>query len=914
MTTTTLNRNNLINDNNCAGCLTPINGSVISFGNSLFHSSCFTCAKCHQHVENQQNLLILTDGRPICKNCSYRCKLCGTHIDNEAIVTGNDTYHVECFRCILCKKNIDDLIYTQTSKGIYCTTCYKKCKNHNGFTDRPLPAIPSPIENVTQTQQLRYSIKNSNFNHQLTSSSSSSTSSSISSSSSSSPIPSPTTSSSIQMMKFSNVLGSSSISSSINMDRKSKLSNSNDSTDLSSTLSTSLSFNYKNSNITNSKFNCASNLLQFSLDNLPSTNKTTTTNNIDITNINDIDELKRLLKQTTDKLKTTETSFTKLKSASEKALDEFTKAKEEFAKEIASKQQQEYTIIQLKQELSSLQKSSLTSSSSSASISSSSKTAETSSIKEGEKPKEKSLLAEKEIDRLASVKVELERSCNKLKEYRDSLAYEIDEKINKQQQTQAGLESSVENKNILEKQILGLKEHIDSLKKERDGLKNETEELNKSRDDVIHEMVLLNTKIAELSSLNNDLSRRMTEREREAAAVMAGTSFLNHAPSPSPSTELLSCSPVSMQRKGSEASIIMQRVTSKDSTSSKDSSSKMFKLKKPKSVFTKLSNYNPSSHKKDRSISPSNSNHHIYNNQDNYSIYNLNSNSSFNIIGEMMRKDSKQSCDTTGGVAHNFIQTSVLRSVKCIGCGEKFWGSNEYKCQHCGSYAHLKCMTNIPTFCYETSSSLELASPTDSVVSKQDNIFGTDLTARVAIEERDIPILVERCIEAVEARGMDYEGIYRKSGGAAQMRSIQMSFETNEPLDLKDEDTINDICAVTSVLKQYFRELPNPLLPYELYDQFMDAVRLTGQPKLDRFIELTSQLPKPNYDTLKLLMTHLDNVQKQSVQNLMTTKNLAMVFGPTLMKDKDASRDLLDMSYKNATVEFIINNVNDLFN
>lgn len=72
---------------------------------------------------------------------------------------------------------------------------------------------------------------------------------------------------------------------------------------------------------------------------------------------------------------------------------------------------------------------------------------------------------------------------------------------------------------------------------------------------------------------------------------------------------------------------------------------------------------------------------------------------------------------------------------------------------------------------------------------------------------------------------MDYEGIYRKSGGAAQMRTIQISFETNELLDLKDEDTINDICAVTSVLKQYFRELPNPLLPYELYDQFMEAVR-----------------------------------------------------------------------------------------
>jgi hypothetical protein len=45
----------------------------------------------------------------------------------------------------------------------------------------------------------------------------------------------------------------------------------------------------------------------------------------------------------------------------------------------------------------------------------------------------------------------------------------------------------------------------------------------------------------------------------------------------------------------------------------------------------------------------------------------------------------------------------------------------------------------------------------------------------------------------------------------------------------------------------------------------------------------------------------------------MTTKNLAMVFGPTLLHDKDATRDLLDMSYKNATIEFIINHTPLLF-
>lgn len=102
-------------------------------------------------------------------------------------------------------------------------------------------------------------------------------------------------------------------------------------------------------------------------------------------------------------------------------------------------------------------------------------------------------------------------------------------------------------------------------------------------------------------------------------------------------------------------------------------------------------------------------------------------------------------------------------------------------------------------------------------------MFGMDLSEVAAREERTVPLVVEKCIEAVEARGMDYEGIYRKSGGAAQMRAIQQAFENGTPVDLTDEEKYNDICAVTSVLKHFFRELPNPLLTYELYSSFVEA-------------------------------------------------------------------------------------------
>ncbi|CAO3599766.1 unnamed protein product [Absidia cylindrospora] len=657
--------------------------------------------------------------------------------------------------------------------------------------------------------------------------------------------------------------------------------------------------------------NRASELLKSSLEHIPSSSiDYHTTNNTTLPD--NIDDLKQRLMRQTEQLTLSETNISTLKVASQKALDEFTTAKEEFAKEMETRQQHEYTILQLRHQLTSLQQHQQHSASSS----------------NGD-----SEFSENEIDRLTNRKVDLEKTCHQLKAYRDVLAAQIDD--------QAGLESL-----ILEHYPMALQEHIQSLRNERDALQHEMEGLNKARDDVIHEMIVLNTKNAELSSMNNDLSRRMSEREREAAAIMAGTSFLHHTPSPSPSTEWLA-SPVSspaspssfiMQRKSSDTSLLMQRITSQDSTTSSSSNSKMFKMKKKSkpNVFNKISSFGngatqQNSSKKDTNPSFSAGPLSPYTLDDTQSLYNLNTavssndllsnnNSSSSKTGRYYRKDSKQSYDdntthtSNNNGTHAFLPSSFLRPVKCSACGDKIWGTTGYRCQGCGLICHSKCLVHLPILCSATSSSLELVSPTESDGTKSVSMFGTSLACRVAFEERDVPLLVEQCIAAVETRGMDYEGIYRKSGGAAQMRTIQLAFESNDLLDLNNEDDINDICAVTSVLKQFFRELESPLLTFELYDPFMDAVRmLRGDAKIDKFIELISQLPKANYDTMKLLMIHLDNVRNRSDENLMTTKNLAMVFGPTLLRDKDATRDLLDMSYKNATIEFIINHTRLLF-
>lgn len=100
-------------------------------------------------------------------------------------------------------------------------------------------------------------------------------------------------------------------------------------------------------------------------------------------------------------------------------------------------------------------------------------------------------------------------------------------------------------------------------------------------------------------------------------------------------------------------------------------------------------------------------------------------------------------------------------------------------------------------------------------------LFGSELAERADFERRQIPSIITRCIEEVELRGMDQEGIYRKSGGTGQINNVKEGFDKNENFDISDPDL--DIAAVTSVLKQYFRKLPTPLLTYDVYDAVLES-------------------------------------------------------------------------------------------
>jgi hypothetical protein len=162
-------------------------------------------------------------------------------------------------------------------------------------------------------------------------------------------------------------------------------------------------------------------------------------------------------------------------------------------------------------------------------------------------------------------------------------------------------------------------------------------------------------------------------------------------------------------------------------------------------------------------------------------------------------------------------------------------------------------------------------------------LFGSDLVERADYERRQIPSVITRCIEEVELRGMDIEGIYRKTGGSGQVKLIQEGFERVEDFDISDPGL--DITAVTSVLKQYFRKLPVPLLTFDVYDRILESIcKLSiglqvGVTNIFPAVEETRErcahlrntfnmLPPKHRDCLEFLIFHLARVAMREGENL----------------------------------------------
>jgi Rho-type GTPase-activating protein 1/2 len=158
---------------------------------------------------------------------------------------------------------------------------------------------------------------------------------------------------------------------------------------------------------------------------------------------------------------------------------------------------------------------------------------------------------------------------------------------------------------------------------------------------------------------------------------------------------------------------------------------------------------------------------------------------------------------------------------------------------------------------------------------------------------------------------MESEGIYRKSGSKTQTDAVKDMFQRGSEKEISDPEF--DINAVASALKQYFRNLPTPLLTHDVYDKLLESTKLEPEKRIIALRHIMEELPPRHKDTLIFLIFHLSQVVKLADVNLMTSMNCGVVFAPTIMVGEDAQQDLHNTQQKNLLITFLIDNCDEIF-
>ncbi|XP_058140084.1 rho GTPase-activating protein 23 isoform X2 [Dasypus novemcinctus] len=167
--------------------------------------------------------------------------------------------------------------------------------------------------------------------------------------------------------------------------------------------------------------------------------------------------------------------------------------------------------------------------------------------------------------------------------------------------------------------------------------------------------------------------------------------------------------------------------------------------------------------------------------------------------------------------------------------------------------------------------------------------FGVRLEeCQPATENQRVPLIVAACCRIVEARGLESTGIYRVPGNNAVVASLQEQLNRGPgDINLQDERW-QDLNVISSLLKSFFRKLPEPLFTDDKYNDFIEANRIEdSRERMKTLRKLIRDLPGHYYETLKFLVGHLKTIADHSEKNKMEPRNLALVFGPTLVRTSE---------------------------
>uniref|UniRef100_A0A7N6B590 Rho GTPase-activating protein 29 n=1 Tax=Anabas testudineus TaxID=64144 RepID=A0A7N6B590_ANATE len=276
-------------------------------------------------------------------------------------------------------------------------------------------------------------------------------------------------------------------------------------------------------------------------------------------------------------------------------------------------------------------------------------------------------------------------------------------------------------------------------------------------------------------------------------------------------------------------------------------------------------------------------------------------------------------------------QTHKLRKLrapsKCRECDSLvvFHGA---ECEECSLACHKKCLETLAIQCGHKKLQGRL------------HLFGIDFGQAAKNSPDGIPFIIKKCTSEIESRALNIKGIYRVNGAKSRVEKLCQAFENGQDLVELSDLSPHDI---SNVLKLYLRQLPEPLILYRYYNDFIglskECQRVIveeadkppntqagekGRPsiQLNRVLfkirDLLRQLPTSNYRTLRYLITHLNIVTEKADENKMTASNLGIIFGPTLVKPRQTDAEvslssLVDYPYQALMVELLVRHFKTVF-
>uniref|UniRef100_A0A8C4HQ32 Myosin IXA n=1 Tax=Dicentrarchus labrax TaxID=13489 RepID=A0A8C4HQ32_DICLA len=240
---------------------------------------------------------------------------------------------------------------------------------------------------------------------------------------------------------------------------------------------------------------------------------------------------------------------------------------------------------------------------------------------------------------------------------------------------------------------------------------------------------------------------------------------------------------------------------------------------------------------------------------------------------------------------HIFKSTQYSIPTYCEYCSSLIWMMDRAcvcKCECACKVAHYVCV-------------FEQFDP--ELSSRQ---FGVEVS-RLTNDERTVPLVVEKLINYIEMHGLYTEGIYRKSGSTNKIKELKQGLDTD--VDSMNLDDYN-IHVIASVFKQWLRDLPNPLMTFELYEEFIRAMCLQDKKEMIRGVySVIDQLSRTHLNTLERLIFHLVRIALQEDTNRMSANALAIVFAPCILRCPDTIdplQSVQDIGKTTACVEVII--------